>query len=148
MPLHDDETIPANAVLLRVMLPGWTTNKGGRYRPSSLAFFSVGQEVSYFLDGPGMLPELHRIFPGLEVARVPVLVIRGVGFAIERRSTECPNDFRCERASHVVAGPSAEVTRIEFQKSAGSIAKHPDVTIISPEPPRPGEPRAPGSAIQ
>jgi len=145
MPLRDDETIPVDAVLLRVLLPdpNWTTNKGGRHRPSSLAFFSVHQEVSYFLDGPGMLPELHRIFPGLEIARIPARVIRGVGFAIERRPAECPEDFRCERASHVIAGPSTEATRIEFQKRAGYIAKNLDVTIISPEPPGPEKPQPP-----
>lgn len=145
MPLRDDETISADAILLRVLLsdPNWTTNKGGRHRPSSLAFFSADQEVSYFLDGPGMLPELHRIYPGLEIARVPASLMRGVGFAIERRPAECPEDFRCDRASHVVAGPNTEVTRIEFQKSAGSIAKHLDVTIVSPELPGPREPTLP-----
>lgn len=137
MPLHDDETIPHDAVLLRALIPTWTTNKGGRYRPASAAFFSVSQEVSYFLDGPGMLPELHRIFPGLEIARIPASVIRGVGvgFAIERRPTQCPDGFQCDRASHVVAGPSTEMTRKEIERRAGFIAKHANVTIIYPPKP-------------
>ena len=53
-------------------------NKGGKHRPSSLAFFSTKQEVSYFVEAPGILVELQRIFPGKEIARVPALVIRGV----------------------------------------------------------------------
>jgi hypothetical protein len=88
-----------------------------------------------------MLPELHRIFPGLEIARIPASVIRavGVGFAIERRPTQCPDGFQCDQASHVVAGPSTEMTRKEIERRAGFIAKHVEVTIIYP--PRPTEPR-------
>jgi hypothetical protein len=91
--------------------------------------------VSYFIDVPGMLTELNRIFPGSEIARVPALVVRTVGFAIERRPDECPEDFQCDRACHVVAGPPAELTRLEFQRKARNIAKDPSVTIIHAEPP-------------
>jgi hypothetical protein len=86
-----------------------------------------------------MLPELQRIFPGLEIARIPASVLRAVDFAIERRPDECPPDFRSDRACHVVAGPSAEIARPDLERRAQSIAKHPDVTIIPPELPPPGE---------
>jgi len=135
-PLIDDQTIPADAVLLRVLRqdPNWTTNKGGRFRPASLAFFSTTEEISYFLEAPDIVAELWRIFPGHRIARIPSSVIRAEGFAIERRPDECPPDFRGDRACHVVAGPALQVTRIEFQRRAGSIARHLDVTIIEPEP--------------
>ena len=135
MPLTDDGTIPPNAILLRVLAhPGWITTKGGTRRPSSIAFYEAGGEVSYFIDGPGMLAELGRIFQGSEIARVPALAVRGVGFAIERRPNECPEDFQCDRTCHVVAGPPAELTRLEFQGKARSIAKDPSVSIIHSEP--------------
>lgn len=134
MSLIDDQTVPPDAVLFRVLRqdPNWTTNKGGRIRPASLAFFSTEQEISYFLDSPGMLAELRRIFPGHQIARVPALVIRAAGFAIERRPDpdDCPVDFRCDRACHVVAGPPTEITRKEFQRAASAIAKNAEVTII------------------
>jgi hypothetical protein len=142
MPLIDDQTIPVDAILFRVLLPdpNWTTNKGGRLRPASLAFYSAEQEVSYFLESPGMLTELQRIFPGHKIARVPAAVMRGQGFAIERRPdpADCPADFGCDRACHVVAGPNAELPRPEFQRRARNIATHQDVTIIKPEAQPPG----------
>jgi hypothetical protein len=134
MALQDDGTIAGNTVLLRVLDrdPNWTTNKGGRYRPASLAFYSSDQEISYFIDGPDVLAEVQRIFPNHEIAKVPASVVRGVGFAIERRPAECPSDFRCDPAVHVVAGPVTEIKRAEHQKKAGSIAKDPGVTIVQP----------------
>ena len=137
MPLLDDATIPDNAILLRVLRqdPNWTTNKGGRRRPSNLAFYEARGEVSYFIDAPGMLTELRRIFPGQEIVNVPAAVIRGVGFAIVRRPNDCPADFQCDRTCHVVAGPSGELQRLEFQRRARAIAKHQDVTILPSEAP-------------
>jgi len=134
MPLIDDGTIPADSILFRVLAHlGWTTTKGGTRRPSSIAFYEAGGEVSYFVDVPGMLAELGRIFPGSEIARVPARVVRAVGFAIVRRPDECPEGFRCDRACHVVAGPPTELTRLEFQGKARNIAKDPGVTIVRPE---------------
>ena len=134
MPLRNDETIPDDAVLLRVLLkdPNWTTNRGGRYRAASLAFFSTEQEISYFLEAPGVLAEVQGMFPDHEIARVPASVIRSVTFAIERRPAECPPNFQGDRSCHVVAGPSVEITRKDNERCARSIAKHKDVTIISP----------------
>jgi|SRR5579863_3102513 len=132
MPLQDDQTIAPDAVLLRVIpnYPNWTAIEGGRVRPTSLAFFSDNQEISYFIDGPGMRTELGRIFSGNNAALVPASVVREQGFAIERRPGECPEDFRCDRSSHVVAGPVAEMARKAHQGLARRIARHPEVTII------------------
>jgi hypothetical protein len=139
MPLLDDGTILADAVLLRVLPhPGWITNKGGIRRPSSIAFYEAYGEVSYFLDGPGVVAELRRIFKDAEIARVPVQVIRAIGFAIERRPDECPIGFRCDRSNHVVAGPAQQMDRNVYEKLARSIAKQPAVTIIDCEPETPG----------
>lgn len=144
MPLVDDGTILANAVLFRILVdPRWITAKGGSIRPSSLAFYEAGGEVSYFLEVPGVLAELGRLFPGMEIARVPAAVVRGVGFVIERRSGECPNDFRCDPECHVVAGPPVQVGRTEFQGKARVIAKDLSVTIIHPEPAAAAAPPAP-----
>src|SRR5579863_1784348 len=128
MPLQNDPSIPDEAILYRVLHNdrNWrTTDNDGRYRASSFAFYETRGEVSYFLDSPGVLPELHRMFPGLEIASVPAAVLRSpeVGFAIERRPGEVPPDFAFDPANHVVAGPSVEITRPQFQKRAGLIAK-------------------------
>lgn len=121
-------------MLFRVLAhQGWITNKGGTRRPSSIAFYEAGAEVSYFLDGPGTLAELGRIFPGSEVARVSALLVGRVGFVIERRPNECHEDFRCDHARHVVVGPPTELTRLQFQGKAREIAKDASVSILRPE---------------
>lgn len=130
-------------MLYRVLRENWTTNKGGRYRPSSIAFFEAQGEVSYFTDDPGVLPELRRIFQGKEIASVPASVIREKGFAIERRPGECPPEFGCDPACHVVAGPAGQMVRNEYEKRARSIAKHDNVKIVAPEPPGPDEAQPP-----
>jgi hypothetical protein len=130
MPLIDDASILDGAVLFRVLHPGWTTTKGGAYRLASHAFFEARGEVSLFLDAPGLLEELRRIFPGKEIASVSASVIRGAGLAIERRPAECPSDFRCDKACHVVVGPQEDLQRNDLEKRYRSIAKHPSVTIL------------------
>lgn len=90
MPLLDDATIPDSTLLFRVLAKGWTTTKGGTYRVASIAFFEVRGEVSLFLDAPGLLEDLRRIFPGREIASVSAMVIREAGLVIERRPAECP----------------------------------------------------------
>jgi hypothetical protein len=135
MPLVDDGTIAADATLFRVLVDrDWITTKGGSRRPSSIAFYEAGGEVSYFVEVPGLLAELARLFPGMELARVPAAVVRGVGFVIERRPAECPDGFQCDPACHVIAGPPTQVARTEFQGKARTIAKNPSVTIIPSEP--------------
>lgn len=135
MPLHNDDTILDDAVLFRGLppLPNWIKTTGGHTRPTSLAFYSSDQEISYFIDAPGMLAELFRIFPGYKFAAVPADVLRSVGFAIERRPLECPTDFRCDPACHVVAGPPQQIDRREHQRLAGMVAKHPNVRVVSQE---------------
>jgi|SRR6267143_2544479 hypothetical protein len=137
MPLQDDLTIPNAALLYRILHETWTTNKGGRHRPSSIAFFEAHGEVSYFADAPGVLGELRRIFQGKEIASVPASVIRDKGLAIERRPNECPPNFQSDKACHVVVGPAAQMQRNEYEKRARSIAKHDDVKIVASEPPLP-----------
>lgn len=138
MPLQNDPSIPDEAILYRVLddSPHWRTDKGVRYRPSKLAFYESRGEVSYFLNSADILPELYRLFPGQEIASVPVSVLRSeeVGFAIERRPDEVPPDFQCDPASHVVAGPPVEMTRLEFERRARVIANHALTAIIQPPP--------------
>jgi len=133
MALQDDATIPGATTLYRVLHDGWTTDKGGKHRPSSIAFFEAQGEVSYFVDGSGILQELRRIFPGKEIACVPASVIREKGLAIERRPGECPTDFHLDPNSHVVCGPAEPMERNEYEKRARSIARHNDVTLAPTE---------------
>ena len=133
MAIQNDPTIPDQAVLLRVLRNDWITKKGGRRRPASFAFFSTQQEVSYFLEEPGIIAELQRMFPGNEITRVPASVIRKAGFAIGRRPDECPKDFQCDPACHVVAGPAQEIQRDELERCARAIARDDSVSIIEPQ---------------
>jgi hypothetical protein len=133
MPLLDDASVFDGAVLFRVLFPGWTTTKGGTYRLASHAFFEARGEVSLFLEVPGLLEELRRIFPGKEIATVSASVIRGAGLVIERRPGECPQDFRCDKTCHVVVGPAEELQRNDLEKRYRSIAKHPSVKILPAE---------------
>jgi hypothetical protein len=135
MPILDDATIPNSAMLFRVLFPGWTTTKGGTYRLASHAFFETRGEVSLFLDAPGLLEELRRVFSGREIASVSASVIRGAGLVIERRPAECPPDFRCDHSCHVVVGPAEELQRNELERRYRSIAKHPSVAILPAEQP-------------
>lgn len=143
MALQNDQTIQDNAILYRVLDddPNWRTTKYGRYGPSKLAFFEVRGEVSYFLESPGMLAELQRIFPRQEIASVPASVLRSaeVGFAIERRPNEVPPGFQCDPANHVLGGPAAEITRLEFERRARVIANHQATTIVNPRRPHPAQ---------
>lgn len=133
MPLTDDPSIPIEATLLRVLVaPGWVTNKGGTRRPSSIAFFEAQGEVSFFVDGPGVVAELRRIFGGVEIASVPAAALRNVGVAVERRPEECPPDFRCDANSHVVAGPAIAMEEREYERRARSVAKQPGVSLLPP----------------
>jgi hypothetical protein len=135
MPLRDDCTIAPDAVLLRALVhPSWIKNESGNRRPSSIAFYEAHGEVSYFIDSPGMVAELRRIFNDVEIAMVPAAAVRGVGFAIERRPADCPDGFRCDRASHVVAGPREEMARNVYEKCARSIAKQDGVGLVPREP--------------
>jgi len=133
MSAQDDQTIPPDAVLLRVLKhPDWIINKDGKTRPSSAAFFEARGEVSHFIDAPGMINELFRLFPGWPIAAVPASVVRGRGLGIERSPGDCPKDFRGDPANHVIVGPPPNVGRPAYEKMARPIAKLPDVNIIFP----------------
>jgi hypothetical protein len=145
MPLQDDQTITPDAVLYRVLkVPSWITTKGQTRRPSSIAFYEDRGEVSFFEEGPDVLSEIRRIFPGVPIARVPASTIREAGLAIERSPNDAPPNLQCDNNKHVVVGPSEEITRLEFQRRARWIAKHASVTIIEPDPP----PAEPGPATE
>ena len=130
MPLQDDASIPDEALLLRVLRLDWAIEKSGRRRPASYAFIDSNWETSLFINALGILEELRRLFPGLEVASVPSRVLRENGFAVARRPAECPEDFRGDSNNHVVIGPSKDVTRNEYERNARAVAKHPDTHIL------------------
>jgi|SRR5271165_2095184 len=135
MPLHNDDTIPPETHLLRVLQPSWTTDKDGRHRPNSWAFQHANGEASLFLSEPGMLQELQQKFPGKEIASVPAAVIRASGLAIQRKPQDCPPDFNCDPNSHVVVGPSGEIQKNDYERRTKAVARHPAVTIIPPVTP-------------
>lgn len=136
MAVVDDPSIPADAVLLRVLLPGWTCLKNARYRPATHAFTDGRTgEVSCFIAGPGVEAEVRRMFPGLEIATVPAGVVRESGFAIERRPGECEG-FNGDAGAHVVIGAPLEVTRLEYDRRARRIAVHSQTTILPKTPGR------------
>ncbi|PYU22862.1 MAG: hypothetical protein DMG32_17200 [Acidobacteria bacterium] len=130
MAVVNDSSIPNDAILLRVLLPGWTCLKNSRYRPTTHAFIDGRTgEVSCFIVGPGVEAEVRRMFPDFEIATVPANVIRGSGFAIERRPGECTG-FNGDPGAHVVIGAPDEVTRREYERRAKKIAVHLETTIL------------------
>jgi hypothetical protein len=132
MALHDDDTIPNDALLYRVLHPKWITVVDGRPRPNSLALLESNFEASLFLEGEGILAELRRLFPQLRIASVPALIIRQEHLVIERRPNECPEGFGCDSTSHVVVGPNAEIGRNEYQRRTRAIARN-NAFVILPE---------------
>ena len=139
MPLTDDHSVQPGAVLYRVLVdPNWITTKDQTRRPSKQAFYEARGEVSYFEEGPDVLAEVQRLFPGLPIASVPASVIREEGLVIERRPHEA-QDLPTIGGAHVIAGPQNPIARSEFEKKARRIAKHPNVSIIDPELSPPAE---------
>ncbi len=131
MPLQDDATVPNDATLLRVLHKTWVTGEGENRRPTSHAFMDSNFETSLFINSPGVVTELHRIFIGLEIACVPVGALREIGLVIERRPDECPENFNCDPRCHVVIGPPREMARNEYQRLTRNLAKHPQTQILS-----------------
>jgi hypothetical protein len=130
MPLQDDVTVPNDATLLRALYKDWITREGPTRRPTSHAFMDAIFETSLFVNSPEVAIELRRIFVGLEIASISVGVVREIGFVIERRPTECPDDFRCNPGCHVVIGPPREMARKEYQRRTRTIATHPQTIIL------------------
>ena len=131
MPVIDDASISDDAILLRVLLPGWTCLKNGRYRPKSMAFTDGrSKEVSCFIAGEGVEEKVRSMFPGHEIAAVPARIVRESGFAIERRPGDCPQ-YTGDPNAHVVIGCPTEIPNKEYERNARKIAVHPATSILS-----------------
>jgi len=130
-PSRDDLEIPNDASLLRVLLPKWSTIKGGRERPTSNSLLDSNFENSCFVEGEITIEELQLLFPNLKVARLRVALIRQQGFAIERRPNEAPLDCTNPNA-HVVVGPTAPIERGQYERAARNIVKHASVEVLNP----------------
>lgn len=133
MPVVNDPSIPDEAILLRVLLPGWTCHKNQRYRPQSLAFTDGHTyEASCFIASEGVEAEVRRMFPQYEIAAVPAGVVRRSGFAIQRRPGECEG-FQGDPNAHVVIGSAVSVSKKEYERCARAIAVDAETKIL-PEP--------------
>jgi len=130
MAIADDATIPNNNVLLRILLDDWIKKTATGSRPNSLALFDSNFENSCFISNAQSLSELQRLFPGLPVAGIPVDIIRANGFVVERRPTECPEDYAGDRNDHVVVGPPEPCGRKEYQRMCQAIVKNPRVFML------------------
>jgi len=121
-PFRDDPEISDNTSLLRVLLPKWSTIKGGRERPTSDSLLDSNFENSCFIEGEITVGEIQQLFPDLKIARLTAALIRREGFAIERRSNESPPN--CSNPnSHVVIGPVIPIERGPYERAARNIVK-------------------------
>ena len=137
MPPHThDEGITDDKYLLRALSRGWVITDAGRERPSTEAFTDSSHENSCFVEGEISIAEIHQFladqsdqFAGeASFARIPVAIIRAVGFIVERRPHEaggCANPN-----AHVVVGPALPLGRKQYQNTARTIVKDLRVTII------------------
>jgi hypothetical protein len=110
-PVRDEQDIRADGRLYRVVLSSrYLTSKGGRERPTSDWLKDSNYENSCFVEGEISLDEIYRLFsteyPEMRTVVMPVSLIRGEGFWIERRPDEAPDGCSNPR-SHVVIGPPA-----------------------------------------
>src|SRR5438309_4463567 len=132
MPPHvNDEEIENTSFLLRALLKTWLVTDSGRERPTTAAFTDSNYENSCFVEHEISIQEIHQFlaaqsdqFRGeASFARIPVDVIRGSGFIIERRPGEaegCANPN-----AHVVVGPREALGRKQYQNSARRIVTNP-----------------------
>jgi hypothetical protein len=123
MPLQNDDSVPNDALLYRILRPDWITTEDGKRRPTSNALLDSNREASLFEAGPGVLEELRRLFPGYEIASVRASVIRAAQLVIQRRPEECHEDFQGDRASHVVVGPSDDIGEMNTRDEPGPSRK-------------------------
>jgi hypothetical protein len=131
MPPQDDLRISDETVLIRILLPKWSTIKNGRERPTSDSFLDSNFENSCFIEAEITMNEIHDLFPGMKVARLSCLLVRGVGFGIERRPEEAPEG--CSRPeAHVVVGPPAPIDRGAYERAARTIVRDNSVVIVNP----------------
>jgi hypothetical protein len=130
-PAFDDIAVRDEQFLIRVLRPEWIQIKESREQPTSESFTDSNQENSCFIEGEIPLEEIRRLFPGSRVARIPVAVVRGVGYSIERRPQpgETPPGISNPNA-HVVVGPPQELGRKEYQRRSRAIVRDERVTIL------------------
>jgi hypothetical protein len=130
MPIVNDDSIPNDMILLRVLLPGWTCTVNSRYRPQSLAFRDgVTGDVSCFIQAEGVEAEVRRMYPNHEIATVTAGVVRDSGYAIERRPGECEG-FNGDPNMHVIIGSPTPVGKKEKERCSRRIAEHDTTTIL------------------
>lgn len=130
-PGSDDTTINSDNCVYRVLHDRWVTTKGGRTRPTTDSLTDSNFENSCFVGGEISLEELHRLYPGKKVARIPVSVMRGQGYWLERRPDEAPEGCTVP-TSHVVCGPSDSPVRGVYEAKARQIVKSELIIIVEP----------------
>lgn len=130
-PAWDDLEITDDRFLLRVLFGRWLTRKEGRERPTSESLMDSNQENSCFIENEITIGELNRIFPGRQIARIPVGLVRQFGYAIERRPDEAPEDC-ANPNSHVVIGPLRELGKNAYERAAKGIVTSEQIAIIHP----------------
>jgi hypothetical protein len=134
MPIVNDDSIPDDTILLRVLIPSWTCTVDGRYRPQSLAFRDgLTGDVSCFIQAEGVEAEVRRMYPNHEIAAVTAGVVRESGYAIQRRPGECPG-FNSDPNMHVVIGSPNQIGKKEKERCSRKIAEHDTTTILPRHP--------------
>src|SRR6267378_4879493 len=124
-PARDDISVRDEQFLLRVLRTDWIQIKEGHEQPTSESFTDSNQENSCFIEGEITLAEISRLFPDCgRVARIPVALIRAVGYIIEIRPEpgDAPAGISNPRA-HVVVGPSQMLGRKEYQRRSRTIVR-------------------------
>jgi hypothetical protein len=135
MPIVNDDTIPDEAILLRVLHDGWTCTRNGQRRPNSLAFLDGHSgEPSCFIQGDGVETQVRQMYPGHEIASFTARAVRESGYVIQRRPNEC-GSFGGDPNDHVVIGPPGAMGKNAKVRSARRIAEHQATAILpSPQP--------------
>jgi len=131
MAIVNDDSIPNDATLLRVLIPGWTCTVNGRYRPQSLAFRdTLTGEVSCFIHSEDVEARVREMYPNHEIAAITAGAVRESGYVIQRRPGECQG-FTGDPNMHVVIGPPNEMGRKERERCSRKIAEH-ETTVVLP----------------
>src|ERR1700722_2562466 len=127
MPIQDDPTIPAEAILWRALIERWVLVSPEKSRPTSDSLLDSNGENSCFVSGGCTLEERRRLFPEAHrFVQLPVRVLRENGYGVERRPEECPSDYPGNSTDHVVVGPTDEISLKEYVRRAKRIVKNPD----------------------
>jgi hypothetical protein len=128
-PRLDDPDIADGAFVLRALHDKWVVMKEGQERPRSDSFTDSTYENSFFIEGEISADELRQLTGFTRIVRVPVRLLRAVGYLVERRPDEAPDG--CTRPeSHVVAGPPETMTRKQYERASRSIATSPEIELV------------------